>query len=523
MPKIELEQAVPAWTELADKQGLDPLGMQNTSIALYQQLVPGISNVTLRMRVYALHTWLTAEYARAHHSPAVAEWCQFLRRGEALYALIVQYNIQDSGIAGSRWASRRLGQHKSGQLSFAAATDLKSTPQYLKQKFGSFGAAYSSQLLEMGLIQEAQLHGVPVPTESEGMPLALTFAQEIKSFGHLFLQVMERGSVTVEELKAMAAIAPSDIGTDTSERAIYEKLLFKGGAHEEGRGVRRRDTLRLILHTAREIQRLPWVDEVRWVSYSGHDEDGALLAPPGGDDAAQRYRWRVYQANDLTHICHETLLRFSLETLSRHPAGLPLQNLLTEVTERLLQIPDLTPTTWAELEGTLKLPDNAWSEDPCSEWTLSESLLSVKLNGNLPAEVAFDALRLLAVLSLRMRPEAERAHQVLGDVTHITSQTLISELAFLHARRDQPIEQTLAEFLKQRILDRHLTVAFQKLRAGDYTFLFEMDEGLLRFRQKSGAVFTNPRLAPAITFLHDIHLLDDNGITPAGERVLEAS
>jgi hypothetical protein len=42
--------ASPDWTDYRKKNGLDPLGMQNTSVALYQRLLPGISNVTLRMR-----------------------------------------------------------------------------------------------------------------------------------------------------------------------------------------------------------------------------------------------------------------------------------------------------------------------------------------------------------------------------------------------------------------------------------------------------------------------------------------
>lgn len=90
----------------------------------------------------------------------------------------------------------------------------------------------------------------------------------------------------------------------------------------------------------------------------------------------------------------------------------------------------------------------------------------------------------------------------------------------MHARREQPIEHALAELIKQRILDRHLAVAFQKMRAGDYTFLFELDDGRLQLRRKAGPVLTNPRLRPAITFLRDIHLLDDNGLTPAGRRLV---
>jgi hypothetical protein len=55
--------AYPEWTDYRDKSGLDPLGMQNSSINLYQRLLPGISNVTLRMRYYGLYARLAAVYA----------------------------------------------------------------------------------------------------------------------------------------------------------------------------------------------------------------------------------------------------------------------------------------------------------------------------------------------------------------------------------------------------------------------------------------------------------------------------
>ena len=56
--------AEPEWTERIDKRGLDPLGMQNAGVALYQALVPGISNVTLRIRYYGFYCWVSDAYAR---------------------------------------------------------------------------------------------------------------------------------------------------------------------------------------------------------------------------------------------------------------------------------------------------------------------------------------------------------------------------------------------------------------------------------------------------------------------------
>ena len=42
--------AAPEWTQVRQKSGLDPLGLQAASVRLYQALLPGISNVTLRTR-----------------------------------------------------------------------------------------------------------------------------------------------------------------------------------------------------------------------------------------------------------------------------------------------------------------------------------------------------------------------------------------------------------------------------------------------------------------------------------------
>lgn len=61
--------AFPEWTELRQKSGLDPLGMQAASVNLYQRLVPGISNVTLRIRYYGLYAWLCRTYPPASCPP----------------------------------------------------------------------------------------------------------------------------------------------------------------------------------------------------------------------------------------------------------------------------------------------------------------------------------------------------------------------------------------------------------------------------------------------------------------------
>ena len=64
-------------------------------------------------------------------------------------------------------------------------------------------------------------------------------------------------------------------------------------------------------------------------------------------------------------------------------------------------------------------------------------------------------------------------------------------------------------------------IALRKLRyQGDYTFLLEPDNGRVRLRDMDGPVYTNPRLGPAVTFLRDIGLLNAEGLTADGLRVI---
>lgn len=512
----------PEWSELQERQGLDPLGMQNTSIALYQAMLPGISNVTLRVRYYAFHSWISREYARLHHSPEADRWCVFLRRCEALYALVAQQHAQAAGVGGSRWAGNTLKGLKGNRVRFSVNTDRQAPDQYLAQKFGAFGAAYSSQMAVLGLLQEAQKHDLPV-TSARGTKLASDFATSVGPAAAVFLEGVRRGSVTLEELRQLGSFAPSGIDLKSDERGTYEELLFEPQAGPNTLAAKRRHSLRLVLHAADALGRTPDAQEVRWMAYSGFDDEGNPLVPLQGADAVCCYRWRVYHANDLMHVCHEALLRFTLEALERHPRGVRMGALLEEVAGRLIEGAGDASASWGELEDSLVVPENAWGEDENNEWYLADDLLSFRIEDALSAETAVSALRLLATLARRFAPELGAVQQVLHGIAHDTSQTVLTELRFLARRRDAPLKATIAALIKQRILDRHQLVAFQKLKGGDYTFLFEVEDGLVRPRKKAGPVFTNPRLRSAISFLTDIHLLGADGLTARGRQVLEAA
>lgn len=160
-----------------------------------------------------------------------------------------------------------------------------------------------------------------------------------------------------------------------------------------------------------------------------------------------------------------------------------------------------------------------------SERALAEVVLDAG-RGEERAELASGraAIELLAVLHRRCAPSRALLASELGGegINSAAFRSLASELAFLDEHQDEPLGQTLIRLFRDRILDRHLWVAMQKLRyQGDYTFLVEADDGKIRVRAKDGPVLTNPRLDNALTFLRDIHLIGPSGLSELGREVAE--
>ena len=512
----------PEWTEYRKKNGLDPLGMQNTSVALYQRLLPGISNVTLRIRYYGLYAWLSTVYARRIGDTNPKRWQRFVRRAEALYALAAQTRGGEGGVAGILWAQRKLAGANGEAISFADDAEPGSPTHYLKQAWGAFGAAYQGQLFEIGIFSEVTAHAIPVPSPEIGEELAARFEAACGPLADHFMETIERGSATRGELEQFAPLMPGGIRVDSEERALYEQVLFAEAGLQRPADLDRRRTMLLILDLARQLGRSPDVDDVRWAFYSGCLPDGAPLQLPD-ELQHQRERWWIYQANDLSHICFEALLKFLLDLLESYPAGVTPASLIAEAVAEIAAAADRQPESWLSfLAQTMPATNASSKEAPAAERMLTTAVLWAARRGDeqkCPPEAAWQALQLLAVLHKRVQALEADALREVADFENGAFRSILTEMRFLGAHGDMPFDQMLARLLEERVLRRHLWIALRKLRyQSDYTFLFEPDNGRIRLRGKDGPVFTNPRLGPALTFLTDVHLLDAGGLTALGRR-----
>ena len=268
----------PEWTEYRKKNGLDPLGMQNSSIILYQTFLPGISNVTLRMRYYGFYAWLCRTYAQRIRSTNPEDWKRFIRRAETLYALIAYKRGGELGVAGIEWAQKTLDANDTDSIDFATAAEPGSETYYLKQTWGIYGLAYRSQLFEIGIFAITPKHEMPLPSKELGEPLASAFASAIGDLADPLFDVLQDGHVAREDLDHFKPLAPSEIGLDSEERRTYETVLLTPADAMDKASLLRRRTILLILKVTELLGRKPTPDEVRWILFAGRDQSDGELA-----------------------------------------------------------------------------------------------------------------------------------------------------------------------------------------------------------------------------------------------------
>lgn len=500
---------LPQWTERSDKRGLDPLGMQNSGVLLYQSLLPGISNVTLRMRYYGYYCWVSEAYARRGATSDFEAWRNWVRRAEALYAL-VSAQAGESGVGGIEWANRRLAvAGRVIDFEVAASTD-PSQERYLRQSLGVFGGAYYSQMVEMGLFTENR-HGIQIATRDLGRLAAAHFADAIGvDLAKLLRQKIADARVSLRELERLEPIAPSGIAADSVERVFYEALLFARGEDVGDSARSRAATLKLILETARVGEEWPGPDRVRW----------HLFDPPEDSLAdaleAQRLSWEAYHCQDLMQVACAALLAWAIAIINGAPHGRSLPEIRADVVAHLAEEDGHDfAGSWRDLRLGLDSVDFAYEET----WD--------RLTGarGAAADKAVAAIVLMAALHQRIADRPDLAAAVdQGLPNRGSAHSLRTELSWLERREGEGIVELIADYMLERVVRRHSWVAMQKLRRQrDYTFLFEQREGRLVYLSAYQPVATTPRLAPAIQFLADIHLLDEEGPTSLGLAALEAS
>ena len=126
MPVLQKGKAIyPFWGASINLiTGLDPLSLQTTSEASYATMLPGISNLTNRLRYYGFYCWLLNFYFKKEKKGNSTEQFKFIRRAELMVAIIMQSERKEVlQITGSNFADNLINSLTGKYFDLAAGAD----------------------------------------------------------------------------------------------------------------------------------------------------------------------------------------------------------------------------------------------------------------------------------------------------------------------------------------------------------------------------------------------------------------
>lgn len=506
---------LPDWNKPgAFSAGRDPLGLQAASVRLYTGLLPGLTNVTNRLRYFSFYCWVVRQFELRHHSAAEDKWKLFIRRAEAIYVLASRIGDNEGagGMAGSNWAGDHLELPSEQEFDFSAWTDRPGkTEQYLKAPRGNFGQFYVASMLEMGMLEE---HTAPVyaVTEKYGLQLATAFEKACPKASILLLDAIETGAVTRESCELISEEAhPSLLREHSDETRLLREYLC--GERESDPSARaRRASLWNILSIIKQTS-LASENDLRRELYVQNN----TAAQANSELATNLQTWRAYMVNEFCHITLELLLNALTHRVNGNRTS-SINQIAEHLVSAYLKQASAQSRPIADLAQEIALPNLL------AEHELGNDISEIVRN-NIEAPSDDDtanAVKLLVSLWNRWSSDREFV-RILHSAT-VSGRSAAGIFGMLDRLANEPAGEALAALIRKFIISNHLLIAGQKLSSsGTFTYRFIVDEGQLVDGVPAKYDFTTPRIGNLIKFAEDARLLGADGeVTEVGKAFLRA-
>lgn len=524
----------PEWSERGYwTSGLDPLGLQAFPIELYQKLIPGLTNITVRPRYYSFYTWLCWINAQRDDLRISnwTEWRRFIRRSEVIMTLSSLHAGLDDGygMPGVDWAREFTWDGDIADIREAADPEHyeNERARYIKAPQGVFGQAYKAVLQNtLGALAPADEHDIPIPSIGIGDDLAQAFQKNVGQASETFLRCVNTGLISSNEMQLIGrAFHPLAVPLNSDEWHQLTDILLNGVGGVGGDAESRMHSMQFFLEVAKQGRESPSAWDFRWTAYSGHVPNGEAFNCPS-ELSVQVARWQAYQASDLLQLAIGSLFQLSVDRIPTE--GADEKSLVMTMCQDLAEAlsPGGEQMTWGQFRDRQPLALNASSRDDAhSEVSLADKVHSAT-GGNKRLDAFSGALAgvsLVATLEMRLRDPNWPAANVFQELTS-ERRSLRDVVSLLEMNGTRPLFEVLYELVREFVIKGHLTEAYRKLIGQDrFTFYFQIDNGRLTQRDPEAIVlnFTTPRLNTTLNFLLDLQLIGEQGVTSLGESFLE--
>jgi len=477
----------PFWaTNDGFKGGRDPMGIQNSSVATYGRLLPGLTNLTGHIRYYSLYCWLISEYKSLKISGKTdVHQYNFIRRAELAMALIMKDQNIGSVVGALFVSQQRYKLIEEGVYNLADGADYNSKDKYWTYQTGAFGQYYLGSLIYYNLvkIEEGWFYLL-----SSGDKLASAVRKSVdKDIRDLFIDRIIKGSLSDNDINILNPLGLHKLSRDTAEWESLNHLLTK----PDDENSMRRETVLLML---KDIENGIIVD--RFVEHRFMNVNQDI-----DNDAA--FGWYFYYLCEAFHFCIESIFCYILNEISdlHNPA---MKFLIEDIRENTL--------SYLEEEKKYHSMDE-WKENIDGKIEDMFNDLKKHIREKDYPQAAVQSLKLM----LRLQLEFEMNKEDILDFENRNDLTrqrgILSEglKSYITVHSSLSIEKYI-ETIVYQIMQEHTIIAIGKMGNNDNDLRkFVHEDGRIVLVEIRYPTETSPRVNSLYNFLVDLNYIDSEG------------
>lgn len=510
--------------------GLDPLSLQTTSEATYATMLPGISNLTNRLRYYGFYCWLLDFYFKKEKEGNSAEQYKFIRRAELMIAILMQSERSDVlQITGSNFAVNLINGQTGKYFDLAAGADKDDTEKavYWKYSSGAFGQYYYGPMRALSLVLAAanddgdEIYSISQPHPCQrvsGKQLAETFDETLTpAIKDLFYNNLKKGRLYEHDISELIKYFAIDkVNPKSAEWILYVKMLLDKDEPsqelEEKFTYHRRETILELLQVALENK-----NKYDWQLFllKAYELKLGTSAKPVSETLAG---WYAYKFNEYFQYACGAIFWATLQHLYsfQQDQYLPsfVNKLAIAISKELCKAVKKSTPESSLNEILLGIPKEL------DEETLYYDI-KTKADSS-PEDAARNGFLLLFRLYLENKDLLPPLKELMSRKQMIREGNMVDGLLVLHSAEEDGIEQFVEQFLLRRIIYRHQMVAIRKMGNGTQsTHKFIIEEQYIRFIDTFPPRATSPRMVALWNLLSDLNVVDaDSMLTPLHKKLL---
>ncbi|MDG1195351.1 MAG: hypothetical protein P8N27_07540 [Polaribacter sp.] len=487
--------------------GLDQLGLNLTSERIFDLLLPGLNNVTQRVRYYSFYCWFFDWYATTIRNTSRSKQNNYLRRAEFLLALIAAYK----NLGGVPGITKALAIFESSDdtinLKLGTQEGANSEGSYWKNPRGVLGQYYISSIKQMGILgDQGDKDGLYIRTDFEhqtkvsGKQLADAFSQNTSANLQIFTDAIENNYITKRELELLSIDYNMLAIPDKSKEQELLWKLFSGldRPKENQETYFRKETIKLLLFNITQNEKEEKYNQLN-VPFSIYSNGWQ------SDYSTTEKLWYFFILEQFWSVSCTGCLNAFLKVLDEKSSNNWIDEI--ELIDHMVsKVSTLFDTKEADKKEHLFF-GSSFMEDSVEELV---NLSKKEIDPYIKISLSLCAIQKIFI---KNETSVSELLTISNNFKIHTASSFLNTYYDFNAKRDLTITQFVEFFITHYVVNRHHFVALRKLNATQNSAKFYRDDGMIRFVDDFHYDYSSPRIHTLFDFMRDLNIIDSKTTT----------